>query len=76
MLKRMLNEIEADFSELKNQKGSYRRNLALVELMNELEKHYGTMITFETEEQLQEELKKNATMRLCREISFARTNEN
>ncbi|OTN83820.1 hypothetical protein A5819_003639 [Enterococcus sp. 7E2_DIV0204] len=75
MLKRMLNEIEADFSELKNQKGSYRRNLALVELMNELEKHYGTMITFETEEQLQEELKKNAAMRLYREISFARTNE-
>lgn len=74
-MKRMLTEIEADFSKLKNQEGSYNRNLALVELMNELEKHYGTMITFETEEQLQEELKKNVAMRLYREISFARTDE-
>lgn len=71
----MLNEIEADFSKIKNQKRSYDRNLSLVELMNELEKHYGTMITFENDEQLQEELKKNAAMRLYREISFARTDE-
>lgn len=75
MMKRMLNEIEADFSKIKNQKRSYDRNLSLVELMNELEKHYGTMITFENDEQLQEELKKNAAMRLYREISYARTNE-
>lgn len=75
MMKRMLREIEANFSKIKNQKDSYARNLALVELINELEKHYGTMITFENEEQLQEELKKNAAMRLYREISFARTNE-
>lgn len=74
-MKRMLNEIEVDFSKIKNQKGSYARNLALVELMNELEKHYGTMITFETEEQLQEELKRNTAMRLYRKISFARTSE-
>ncbi|PZL77502.1 hypothetical protein CI088_01495 [Enterococcus plantarum] len=74
-MKRMLNEIEADFSKIKEQTASYNRNLALVGLMNELEKSYGTMITFETEEQLQEELKKNAAMRLYREISFARTEE-
>ncbi|WP_429951564.1 hypothetical protein [Enterococcus sp. AZ101] len=74
-MKRMLNEIEAEFSKLKNQKGSYKRNLALVELMNELEKGYGTMITYETDEQLQAELRKNPAMRLYREISFARTNE-
>ncbi|XUD11005.1 hypothetical protein IGJ55_000132 [Enterococcus sp. AZ170] len=75
MMKRMLSEIESDFNEIKNQKGSYNRNLALVELMNELEKHYTTMMIYETEEQLQAELKKNAAMRLYREISFARTNE-
>lgn len=74
-MKRMLNEIEAEFSKLKDQKGSYKRNLALVELMNELEKGYGTMITYETDEQLQAELRKNPAMRLYREISFARTNE-
>lgn len=74
-MKRMLSEIESDFSKIKNQKGSYNRNLVLVELMNELEKYYRTMITFENEEQLQEELKKNAAMRLYREISFARTDE-
>ena len=74
-MKRMLNEIESDFSKIKNQKRSYKRNLALVELMNELEIGYETMVTFETEEQLQEELKKNAAMRLYREISFARTSE-
>ncbi|MEI5992392.1 hypothetical protein A5881_003948 [Enterococcus termitis] len=74
-MKRMLNEIEAEFSKLKDQKGSYKRNLALVELMNELEKGYGTMITYETDEQLQAELRKNPAMRLYREISFARTEE-
>lgn len=71
----MLTELEADFSRLKDKKGSYKRNLALVELMNELEKGYGTMITYETDEQLQAELIKNPEMRLYREISFSRTNE-
>jgi len=75
MMKRILNEIESDFSKIKEQTASYDRNLALVGLMNELEKHYGTMITFETEEQLQAELRKNDAMRLYRQISFARTNE-
>lgn len=74
-MKRTLTEIESDFSKIQKQSASYDRNLSLVRLMNELEKHYGTMITFESEEQLHEELKKNAAMRLYREISFARTNE-
>ncbi|WP_339098594.1 hypothetical protein [Candidatus Enterococcus palustris] len=43
--------------------------------MNELEKGYGTMITYETDEQLQAELIKNPEMRLYRGISFSRTNE-
>lgn len=74
-MKRTLNEIESDFNKIKNQKGSYDRNLALVELMNELEIGYGTMVTYETEEQLQEEIKKNPAIKLYREVSFARTNE-
>ncbi|WP_438758929.1 hypothetical protein [Enterococcus sp. AZ126] len=74
-MKRTLNEIESDFCKIKEQTASYDRNLALVGLMNELEKDYGTMIVYENEEQLQEELKKKAAMRLYREISFARTNE-
>lgn len=72
-MKRAIREIEKDFMEIKKGKASYKQNLALVELMNELETYYHAMRLYSSENELELDLKKDEAVKLYREISLSRT---
>lgn len=63
-MKRTLEEIENDFNILKSNKGSYERNMQLVDLTNELEHDYDTFYICLSTEGLAEVLANNEAVPL------------